>query len=357
MALDSFRLIIYSSKEIIVNCKQAALQKSISMKKNRDIWVRLQILDSILGSNLKLSKSELLISLNNGLEAKGLEPIKVRALDNDIQFLRDKYQAPINRPSGNRPGYYYTELFSIQSQQLNDEEIETLRTGMDMIKGALGNLYNQDFGDILLKLESRVNSNESQFKWIEYEQQSYEYSAMFLEELSIAIRQKTVLTVFYKPFNLPEYKIEFHPYLIKEYRNRWFAIGWNGASNKIVNLAFDRIIKIKPLTLKFHQVSNFNSNTFFEKVVGVSVPYNLKCIKIKIKPSTEILPYIITKPIHKNQIIEKVNNEIIITLDLIPNKELNQILLGFGSHIEILGPQKFRNQFKKEIESMLSLYK
>ena len=63
----------------------------------------------------------------------------------------------------------------------------------------------------------------------------------------------------------------FYPYLLKEYRNRWFVYGVRGNGRILQNLALDRIQSLEVLPQE-HYIKNtfFDPNTFFDDLVGVT---------------------------------------------------------------------------------------
>lgn len=328
----------------------------IPEKKNRGIAARLVALDDILGSGIRLTKDELLQRLNAKLESLNLETISERSLAEDISHLRKVHGAPIDRPTPSAPGYFYSEPFSIQKKSLDDEEMDILRKGIEMIRGAFSNVINQSLEEILFKLEGRIEDVKEAKTWISFEQQPYVYSSYHLNDISDAIRGKTALEIDYKPFNKEKSTFVFHPYFIKEYRNRWFCIGLNSANNNIENLAFDRIIKFKTSNQKFIEHPDFNPDTYFKYVVGVSVPYGEKPQDIELQISPQLKNYIETKPIHPDQEIVQAGENFVVKLRLITNKELIQLILGYGSQAKVLNPPSLIDKIKQEILLLNSLY-
>jgi predicted DNA-binding transcriptional regulator YafY len=78
---------------------------------------------------------------------------------------------------------------------------------------------------------------------------------------------------------------------------------------------------------------------------------------IVIKVAKKRFNYIKTKPLHLSQrIIEECENYAVININVKINKELESLLLSFGSDIEILSPSSFRNSFLKKIEAMNEIY-
>ena len=53
-------------------------------------------------------------------------------------------------------------------------------------------------------------------------------------------------------------------------RNRWFLFGSRVGDLKLFNLALDRIKSVEPTIVPFKEKSDFNSEHFFDDVIGVS---------------------------------------------------------------------------------------
>ena len=69
-------------------------------------------------------------------------------------------------------------------------------------------------------------------------------------------------------------------------------------------------------------------------------------------------PYVLTKPLHNSQRLIKQNEDgsVIIHLFVIPNYELERVLLGFGYGLEVLRPETFRERMKKNIQKAFARY-
>jgi predicted DNA-binding transcriptional regulator YafY len=151
--------------------------------------------------------------------------------------------------------------------------------------------------------------------------------------------------------------IIIHPYYLKQYNKRWFLFGLNNHDQLIYNLPLDRIACIKPDSTKFIKNSATDFTEYFEDIVGVSFSANSKPIKILLQLDKEIAPYILTKPIHGSQKRVEVNDKgIIIQIEVIPNIELKQLLLSYGSFLKILSPEVFRTDFVTTINEMQRKY-
>ena len=57
---------------------------------------------------------------------------------------------------------------------------------------------------------------------------------------------------------------------MKEFRNRWFVFGSKPDSAQVYNLALDRIKNVEPVDIEFVENPDFDSEHFFDNVIGVS---------------------------------------------------------------------------------------
>ena len=147
------------------------------------------------------------------------------------------------------------------------------------------------------------------------------------------------------------------PYLLKEFEGMWYlfafvdelkafrTFGLDRIHNLIVtDEPFQREKVLEKVAEKFNQVYGLvyepdnNSNTPIEEV--------------KLKVSETMLHYLNALPLHHSQTI----NENILTLCLIINPELENKIIGYGEHIEVLSPIHLRERIKQRLLKALSQY-
>ncbi len=331
------------------------------MKQIRDhkyVRGRIEILDEILGSNKKYTFIDLMSKLNQLLEITGFPPISRKTLFNDLRFLKEEKGAPINKPSHIDPYYFYKYKFSIKNIELDEDEIYLLKQASEILKNASPFQISTDLDILIGKLENRINTN-SNSTIIEFESSNLIFGTEWIKPIFDAISCKEALKVSYQPFNKSIHNdIIYSPYLLKEYRNRWFVFGKNTKHNSLNILALDRIKKINLTNLKYDNSLNFNSEDYFSNLVGITIPPNAKVTKIEIKVKPELVPYILSKPIHKNQDILKryKNGDILIRINLIINYELKSLLLSYGSGLVVKSPNSLKHELLEEILKIRNNY-
>jgi predicted DNA-binding transcriptional regulator YafY len=323
-------------------------QKTIDMPSTRKPTERAEILDELLRFG-RWTGTELFERLNEKLGDQDGEAVTERTLKRDLDYLESK-GAPLHRPKKGDMVYYYTEKFSLKDIRLDGDEVSALKQAITILK-KVENFQMMDELDLIIgKLENRIHTNVADNTTVvQFENHTKALGSDKFTDLFDAIREKTTIEIAYQAYKHPapkEYIV--HPYLLKEYRNRWFLLGRDGESKRILTLGLDRIKKIKVSKQKFIANDLFHPDTYFDKVIGVSMDYNRLPEDIMLKVNPISVQHVESKPIHKDQEIVKKEKDgsLIIKLNLMINYELKSTILGFGNGIEVLEPVSLRDEIK-----------
>ena len=100
--------------------------------------------------------------------------------------------------------------------------------------------------------------------------------------------------------------------------------------------------------------SGIDFETYWKDVVGVSVESGEKK-PIRLQFSEHRFPYVMTKALHPSQIVVDVDNRIV-EINVIPNNELEALILSFGKDVEVLSPASFREQIQNVIRESYEKY-
>jgi len=283
------------------------------------------------------------------------EGIQRRQLFDDIRFMESEagWSIPLCRIRYGRKVYYrYDDLsFSISNQPLNDSEAELIKSALQIFSRFSGSPQFEWVNELIPMLESKFGLIERKYEIISFESNIDLKGVHFLTPLFNAIVNERVLLVKYKDFKSSEpYEITFHPYYLKQYNNRWFVLGLN-ADNQISNwnLALDRIEFLSETTLKY-KPSDTEWDEYFFDLVGVTRPKGLELQDIVLKFSPEFAPYIITKPLHPSQKHKNDSTGLEVRIKVIPNFELERLVLSFGEQVQVISPQDFKERISKRLK-------
>lgn len=289
--------------------------------------------------------------------------VKKRQIYDDIAYMKEHYNAPIvSVKYGAQTFYEYSDKsFSIDKRPITERELHQIKELLLM----LSRFNDVPQFDLVKTLITNINNEYSEYKeefanttqcLISLDKNEYVVGAKYIPDIYEALVNKIPLRINYKTFHKGDKSWIIHPYFLKQYNNRWYLIGMSDDEhNNIVHVGLDRIINLVSANVPFIENAVIdNIDKYFEDIVGVTFPPERKIEHIVLKFSSHRYPYVKSKPIHKTQ--ENHDEDRIITLDVMLNKELESILLSFGHDIEILEPQEFRERFSKNIKETYEKY-
>ena len=242
---------------------------------------------------------------------------------------------------------------------LNEQELKDLSDAVSLLNQPKYKEAFSDLSGIIGKITDAVQLLEvggKQYDFIDFEKVPESWGHDFLSPLIESIRDKKVIEIYYQPFYEDKpYFIHVHPYLLKEYRYRWYLIGLNDQKKELRTYGLDRIWEIKVLN-KLHIPMNFNAKEYFKNTVGVISPTGSPLI-IKIEVKKPQAQYLITQPLHSSQSIDYEDDDrIIFTYRVHPTYEFKVLLLGLGGDVKVLEPEILKAEIIKELKEALGGY-
>lgn len=257
--------------------------------------------------------------------------------------LSPSMQAPIVAyQDGQRKYYRYSqEGFSIVD--LTDDELMGLEATVNMLASFRGMPQFDWMTDIIRKLKKKYKVSENQRTILSFDSNVDLRGIDRFKELFNYIIHEQPIKVTYEPFGKTSFEAEIHPYYLKQYNNRWFILGFNPEYKDISVFALDRIKNIDSLSVDFIPDTLIEDPLdYFFDVIGTTIPNNGKVEEVVLKFSPKRFQYVSAKPIHHTQKTDDLNQ--IVTIKVIPNKELEAIILGFGKDVEVLEPEHLRTE-------------
>ena len=336
------------------------------MALNKNALIRYKTIDKCLQNNYReWTLDDLIDACSNALyEYEGREVnVSKRTIQLDIQMMRsDKlgYNAPI--VVYDKKFYQYEDPeYSITDIPLNENDMSVLTETVEMLKQFKDFSLFSELGGIIQRLEDKVYTEKTNQSAIIHLDKNENLKGLeYLDTLYQAIIKKIVLRITYKSFNARKAsEIVFHPFILKEFNNRWFLVGKTSEKKPIATFALDRIEKVDyDLKIPYLDI-NFNGEEYYKNTVGVTVLAEEHVQEIFLKVDRSNAPYVITKPLHHTQeVVEELEDRsIIVKLDVHINFELERLILGFGECIEVIKPRLLRKKIRKKLEKAVALYK
>lgn len=180
------------------------------------------------------------------------------------------------------------------------------------------------------------------------------------DDLRTHVFKKHTLRIKYKSYraSIPD-EFVFFPYIMKEFRHRWFLVGSPQDSKEIVNLALDRIISFEiERKVPFWENDGVDINHYYDDVIGVSRYLNSKPEDVLFWASKKVHRYIETKPLHSSQKVIRYTSDggCVFGMHVMINLELFSVLMSYGSNVIVLSPHKAAKYIRKEFYKATLLY-
>lgn len=280
------------------------------------------------------------------------ESVSVRTLRQDLKLFRDKkngFGAPL--PEKARILRYTDPEFSIAKRPLLEYENYLIDAAQVLLERFENHPKYNRLAEALVKFQDE--KDEENGEQVLFYDVNEEYKGIkWLKPLYLAIQNKQVLKVTYKGFKEENsMAFSFHPYVLRQYNNRWFVFGHNNQTNIATwSVPLDeRLLSIEVVEDEKYISSKTNWDSYFRTMVGVTrTSKNVERVVLKFYNGRE--DYFKTKPFipdYEEFFDEDKKNQV--WFDTIINKELVQQILSFGKDVEIIKPKALRNSIKEII--------
>ncbi|MBQ8272660.1 MAG: WYL domain-containing protein [Tidjanibacter sp.] len=341
------------------------------MPMNKNAVIRYRYIDECLSHKHKFfTTREICDYVNEQLQMDCFDPVSLRCIQKDIKALEEEvFMVELERKErrdGKEYVHYADPAFSIFTKKLSEDEEHLLGE----VLNTLGQFDGLDNFEWLDGLKQRLSVQEGR-RIIQFSTNpDYLAGSNLLGSLFTAIANKQVIALTYHTFAEPDKSktITVHPYLLKQYNNRWFLIA-AAEDGYILNFALDRIDGFELLFGKKYIEPSEELEERFDDIVGVTIFKDAEVEKILLWVSDSQLPYIETKPIHGSQKIVKggradqlraqygFENGQFVELRCLINTELKQLLASFMDGVVVLTPATLHNEMRERFEKLARGYK
>lgn len=314
---------------------------------------RLLNLDALLRSGKRYTAQTL---------AEQLE-VSERTIRSDIDFLRDRYHAPIE--FNKQQGYHYTDSeWRLPTITLSKGELFALTIGARMLEAYAGSPYAQDLRSAINRLSERLPEQS----WVNLQQLADE-RILFRSGAAIDLNpdvwhqleeacqsQKTVQMTYYTASRDATSDRKLDPYVLHIYRGtNPYVIGYCHQRQEIRWFRVDRIKSIQVLSETFVPDPTFDARDHLEMIFqheagGVPQPVSIWFDKAT-------APYIRERRWHPTQEIQE-NEDGSLTLHMMVRgmNDLKRWILGYGKGAIVREPPELVELVKAEVIGMSEKY-
>jgi hypothetical protein len=296
---------------------------------------------------------------NDALSIRGESLVSsLNTIRNDLLEIENKWHVVVEqRKSGRNIRYRYEDPdFSIFNSSLKETDILSLNQSVSHLKRFEGMPGFEWVEEFTAHVQSVTNANIKPI--VGFDTNKELRGMQHFTPLFNYIDKKQAIILIYQPYSGKETQTEVHPYFLKEYNQRWFLLGMNTEYGSLSVFALDRINGVYLSKSKYIE-TDIDFSTYFDDIIGVSHPHGREIEEIRMWVDKGQLPYTLSKPLHKSQKVlgRSADGSALISIKVVPNYELTQLLLSFGDHIFVESPTSVREEIMERIKKINSMYK
>lgn len=251
--------------------------------------------------------------------------------------------------------------FSIMDMPLSQNDYLVMQEAVDMLRQLQDFNRFAEISDVVSRLQDKLSvSSKARKPLIHFDSVPDLKGLQLLNPLYNIIARQQVVKITYLSFNASQpTEYILHPHLLKEFRNRWFLFGSQFKNMKLLNLPLDRIEAYEVMDkLQYRDNPAFDTEHFFDDVIGVSKNIGDKAHHIVFWASPRQSKYISTKPLHPSQQLVQRHEDgsCTFSMDVVINRELYSVLMSYGAGICVLEPKKSARFMAENLENLVKQY-
>lgn len=264
----------------------------------------------------------------------------------------------IGSKSGRYGGYYLENRIDLKALGIREEELEALKMANEIIKSG-SHVFSLDFET----LANKILNIKRDFIHIDYFNKDNlkpvhmkEREAEFWNIITKGIINKKKIRMSYGSIGTGMKKSIriVHPYGTFDHDGATYFFGYCEMRKEVRHFKLSRIIEVKVLEQKFSINIEYDIKNIMRKSFGI-IDDDIFHLKLKISyPMSQLVKerqYSLSQ-----KIIEIDEENIIFEADLKGYEEVKTWVLGMGSKVEVLEPQRLKEDVIKEIRKLQNTY-
>jgi predicted DNA-binding transcriptional regulator YafY len=166
------------------------------------------------------------------------------------------------------------------------------------------------------------------------------------------------VTFAYQSYRHDEASVcELEPYCIRQYDQRWYAVGRSPQYAYLKPFALDRIVGKPELTKAIFENPDFKPEQFFQHIYGMHTEPVEQARAVQLQFSALQARYFLSRPFHSYHDLEELaDGSIRVRMKVCITIELIRKLAGYGCEAEVLAPESLRETMRAFFEQGAGRY-
>jgi predicted DNA-binding transcriptional regulator YafY len=289
-----------------------------------------------------------------------------RTLKGDISYINQQYSEPVIVYDRKRKGYTCVMAFDLKA------EVPLSSRDLHALEGAAATLRQFSHLEIFRDLRTAIDKIEKavQFRFqnkgilgafLEFEQGAFFRGDEHFGFLLNAIRQNQTIGFEHKNFDDGVVKKRWlKPYLVKEYRNRWYVIGFDGLREGVRIFGLDRIL---PGTLHVSKqrinAPEFDARAYFRNSIGIAAIQELEPESVVLSFTAREGRYFKAQPFfpfQEEDVLIDSPEEFRVRLHIVLNRELLFELARRGREVQVIEPKSLKEELLMHYREAINRY-
>ena len=281
----------------------------------------------------------------------------------DLEFLRDRYNAPLEYDA-DKNGYYYTDpTFFIKSVMLSEGELFTVSAIIPLLEQYKNTPLEASFKSIFQKItdmlpeEVSVNSSFAAGGIQFISDPLPNIDNLVFNTVFKAVKLRVSMDFLYRSLGKQEYSPRcLDPYQVICQKGNWYVIGYCHKAGAVRIYSLSRMKKIACTKKQFKVPADFDIKKHVDPNFGVwnnpTAP-----VKVELLFSKEISTYILERNWHEGQKMKQ-NKDGTVYLSFKSNQMQETLfwVLHFGSAVKVLSPPELADRVKAEARKIAKQY-
>ncbi|MFT4681875.1 MAG: putative DNA-binding transcriptional regulator YafY, partial [Flavobacteriales bacterium] len=207
------------------------------MPANKYALLRYRIIDDCLTNKRKRfpTKEDIQYACEQALYGSSGERVSISTIEKDLWAMKNEgdlgFYAPIVYSKLEKGYHYEDEDYTIKEISLSHEEKDAIRFAANTLFQFKDLSIFDQFGSAIQKIFDRLNispemQDEAIERYVQFESTPVAKGSELLPIILQSIKDARSIRFTYHSFQDDSTTDrKFHPYLLKEYRNRWYVIG------------------------------------------------------------------------------------------------------------------------------------